>query len=176
MKTEQCFTIFNIEANTSLKEVKRAYKNLASTCHPDKYYNDPILKQKAEEKMKEINTAYAMLTDRLQEIDVEQELDNDHSERRRHPRNPCLLAVNHTTKNRSYSSLHDSIEDISALGVFIRTNEYYQVGQSVKLDFSLPKFGDLLGLSGKVTRLTSEGVAVEFLISTKYQKFIAAFM
>ena len=175
MKAEQCFKIFHIETNAPLKEVKRAYKNLASTCHPDKYYSDPILKKKAEEKMKEINTAYAMLTDRLQEIDVES-VPDEHSDRRRHPRNSCLIAVNHTTRNRTYSSLHDSIEDISAVGVFIRTNEYYQIGQSVKLDFCLPKFGDLLGMSGKVTRLSSEGVGVEFLISKKYQKFIAAFM
>lgn len=172
MNTEQCFKIFNIGENAPLKEVKRVYKNLASTCHPDKYYNDPVLKKKAEEKMKEINTAYAMLTDRLQELDVEHEP----SERRRHPRNSCLIAVNHTTSNRSYSSLHDAIEDLSAAGVFIRTNEYYQLGQAVTLNFTLPKFGDLIGLSGKVTRLSSEGVGVEFRISKKYQKFLAAFM
>ena len=122
--------------------------------------------------MKEINTAYAMLTDRLQDLDE----DLDRSERRRHRRNSCTIAVNHTTNERSYSSLHDSIEDISAIGVFIKTDEYYQIGQSVKLNFTLPKFGDLIGLSGKVTRLTAEGVGVEFLISKQYQKFLTAFM
>lgn len=43
-------------------EIKDAYRTLAKVWHPDRFQNDQNLRLKAEEKLKEINSAYQLLT------------------------------------------------------------------------------------------------------------------
>ena len=62
-KIEECFKILNINAGADKNQIKKAYYRLAREHHPDKGGN--------EEKMKEINTAYAILINK-EKIPVQQ--------------------------------------------------------------------------------------------------------
>lgn len=51
------YQILNVDPNASDEEVKKAYRNLARKYHPDNYHDNPLA-DLAQEKMKEINSAY----------------------------------------------------------------------------------------------------------------------
>ncbi len=53
------YAILGVEKTASQDEIKRAYRELAKKYHPDKNPGDP----EAEERFKEINEAYAVLSD-----------------------------------------------------------------------------------------------------------------
>jgi hypothetical protein len=51
------YKVLGVDPGASDDEVKKAYRNLARKYHPDKY-KDTDLKDMADEKMKEVNSAY----------------------------------------------------------------------------------------------------------------------
>ncbi|MGM9642483.1 MAG: DnaJ domain-containing protein [Eubacteriales bacterium] len=51
------FSILGVDRNASEDEIKKAYRKLARENHPDKF-TDPAERDRASEKMKEINAAY----------------------------------------------------------------------------------------------------------------------
>lgn len=51
------YQILNVDPNASDEEVKKAYRTLARKYHPDNYHDNPLA-DLAQEKMKEINSAY----------------------------------------------------------------------------------------------------------------------
>ena len=53
------YKILGIERNASQEEIKKKYRKLARTCHPDMCKNDPT----AEKRFKEINEANEVLGD-----------------------------------------------------------------------------------------------------------------
>src|SRR3989338_8330123 len=55
------YEILDINKNSSLDEIKKAYRNLAMQHHPDRVPQEK--KKEAEEKFKEISEAYAVLSD-----------------------------------------------------------------------------------------------------------------
>jgi len=59
MEKRDYYQILGIGRNADEAEIRKAYKRLALKYHPDRNPNDP----KANEKMKEINEAYAVLID-----------------------------------------------------------------------------------------------------------------
>jgi curved DNA-binding protein CbpA len=61
MDIRQCFDVLELDSNASLDEAKQAYKDMVNIWHPDRFSNNPRLKQKAEDKLKEINEAYEMI-------------------------------------------------------------------------------------------------------------------
>ena len=60
MATKDYYHILGVSKNASDEEIKRAYRKLAMKYHPDKNPN----KKEAEERFKEINEAYAVLSDK----------------------------------------------------------------------------------------------------------------
>lgn len=60
MATRDYYEILGVSKNASDAEMKRAYRKLAMKYHPDKNPN----KKEAEERFKEINEAYAVLSDK----------------------------------------------------------------------------------------------------------------
>ena len=76
MDIERCFAILELDRGASPDEVNQAYKDIVNVWHPDRFSNNPRLKQKAGEKLKEVNVAYETLKSYLsskQELETEQE-------------------------------------------------------------------------------------------------------
>jgi hypothetical protein len=53
--------LFGLSRDATLPEIKDAYRVLAKVWHPDRFHSDERLRQQAEEKLKEINSAYHLL-------------------------------------------------------------------------------------------------------------------
>ena len=60
--TKDPYTVLGVSPSATEEEIKTAYRNLARRYHPDRYAGDPAAAREAEEKMKEINEAYELLT------------------------------------------------------------------------------------------------------------------
>lgn len=60
MAKKDYYEILGVSRNASDEEIKRAYRRLAMKYHPDRNQN----KKEAEERFKEINEAYAVLSDK----------------------------------------------------------------------------------------------------------------
>jgi DnaJ-class molecular chaperone len=76
MDIKRCFEILELDRTASPDEVTQAYKDIVNVWHPDRFSNNPRLKQKAGEKLKEVNVAYETLKSYLsskQELVTEQE-------------------------------------------------------------------------------------------------------
>jgi curved DNA-binding protein CbpA len=58
MDVREAFEMLDLDRKASIEEAKQAYKDLANIWHPDRFSNNPRLKQKAEEQLKRINAAY----------------------------------------------------------------------------------------------------------------------
>lgn len=63
MTIRNSFRILEVEYGASMEEVKQGYKDLVRVWHPDRFTQDPRLRKKAEDKLKEINRAYSDLMD-----------------------------------------------------------------------------------------------------------------
>lgn len=55
------YEVLGVSQSASDEEIKKAYRNLARKYHPDNYQDNPLA-DLAEEKMKEINEAYDLIT------------------------------------------------------------------------------------------------------------------
>jgi Tfp pilus assembly protein PilZ len=84
-------------------------------------------------------------------------------------RKSCLIAVDYSSQDRFF---RDFIQNISAGGLFIETREVFSAGQEIGLTFSIPNSQIPFRISGRITRTSSEGVAVKFLKVTGYQEEI----
>lgn len=60
MDSDRLLESFGLNRNFTKANLDQAYKDLVQVWHPDKYSYNPRLQRKAEEKLKEINNAYAL--------------------------------------------------------------------------------------------------------------------
>jgi len=58
MDIGKCFRTLELDPGASLAEARQAYKDLVNIWHPDRFSQNPRLREKAEKKLKEINAAY----------------------------------------------------------------------------------------------------------------------
>lgn len=61
MDINKCFDVLELDKNANIDEIKQAYKDMVNIWHPDRFSSNNRLKQKAENKLKEINEAYEEL-------------------------------------------------------------------------------------------------------------------
>ncbi len=90
---------------------------------------------------------------------------------REYPRLSCYLMVDFATGGKAYRSC---IRDISASGVFIETTDSFESGQELSLCFTLSESNEMLPfkISGKVARIYSDGIGVQYENVTDYQRDI----
>lgn len=55
------YSVLGVSSSASDEEIKKAYRDLARKYHPDNYHDNPLA-DLAQEKMKEINEAYDIIT------------------------------------------------------------------------------------------------------------------
>ncbi len=67
MDLRKYYQILDLAPGASFEEVKQAYKDAVAVWHPDRFSNNPRLKQKAERKLKDINEAFEILEREYQE-------------------------------------------------------------------------------------------------------------
>jgi len=58
MDIMRCFEVLELDPGASPDEAKQAYKDIVNVWHPDRFSSNLRLKEKAEEKIKEVNAAY----------------------------------------------------------------------------------------------------------------------
>ena len=80
------------------------------------------------------------------------------SERRKHPREICLTSVDYDVRGQSFKGF---IQNISAYGVFIQTDEKFTIGQEIVVKIPLPKNKKFFKSNGKIIRITSDGIGVQ---------------
>jgi Tfp pilus assembly protein PilZ len=56
----------------------------------------------------------------------------------------------------------DFVRNISAGGLYIETNLVTELGQKLTMTFSHPESGDPIKVLGKIIRVDSEGIGVQF--------------
>jgi hypothetical protein len=61
MDLKRCLEILELKNATSISQVKQAYRELVNVWHPDRFPSNSRIKQRAEEKMRDINIAYELL-------------------------------------------------------------------------------------------------------------------
>jgi cytoskeletal protein RodZ len=58
----KAYELLGVKPGVSPRELKAAHRDLAKVWHPDRFLHDPRLQEKAQEKLKEINEAYELLS------------------------------------------------------------------------------------------------------------------
>jgi hypothetical protein len=66
MNLQRCLKILELENPGSIEDAKRAYRDLVRVWHPDRFPGNTRLKQKAEQKLREINLAFNYLREYLE--------------------------------------------------------------------------------------------------------------
>jgi hypothetical protein len=61
MDIKRYLEILELQPGASIDELNQAYKDMVNIWHPDRFTNNPRLKKRAEEKIKEVNQAYEAL-------------------------------------------------------------------------------------------------------------------
>lgn len=63
MDVATSFKILEIGITSDMADLKRAYRVMAKRYHPDRFDHDPVLKKRAESRMKQINLAFKTASD-----------------------------------------------------------------------------------------------------------------
>ena len=58
----KAYELLGVKSGVSSRELKAAHRDLAKVWHPDRFVHDPRLQEKAQEKLKEINEAYELIS------------------------------------------------------------------------------------------------------------------
>lgn len=72
MRPPEYYATLGVPLGATAEQIERAYKLLARMSHPDAFPNDPRGQAWANERMKQINEAYAVLSDPVRRPDYDQ--------------------------------------------------------------------------------------------------------
>lgn len=60
-----CYALLGVESSASDREIERAYRMRAAAIHPDRHHANPAARRQAEEQLRQLNAAVALLRDPL---------------------------------------------------------------------------------------------------------------
>jgi formylglycine-generating enzyme len=73
MNTKSYYDILGVSNNATADEIKKAYRDKSKQYHPDKHQNNPLY-ELAEEKQKDLNEAYEILSNQIKRQAYDQEI------------------------------------------------------------------------------------------------------
>ena len=80
-------------------------------------------------------------------------------EKRKYPRKQTFIWAECSVNRRA---LNDFIQNLSVGGLFIETQIPFFVGEALSMTFSLPDVEDPIKITGKIVRVDTRGIAVQF--------------
>jgi hypothetical protein len=80
-------------------------------------------------------------------------------EKRKHPRKKTFVWTECSADTRFFT---DFIQNLSVSGLFIETQLPFFVGEKLSMTFSLPGADDPIKITGKIVRIDSNGIGVQF--------------
>ena len=89
------------------------------------------------------------------------------TERRRHPRKPCLVPLTYLVGGRQFDGY---ILDINDHGVFIETGDAFSSGQEIIMTFAAPRNQKALTITGQIVWSSQDGIGVKFSRLTAHQR------
>jgi len=108
MTLEQAFKTLDLKRGSSVDDIKRTYKDLVNIWHPDRVHDDnPRLKEKATDKIKEINIAYKTLMDYFKNKPIEH--DTFYSENHE---STASSTSSQTVSNQSMTDVHSFLSSL----------------------------------------------------------------
>ena len=102
MSVRKCCEILGVSPGASAQEVKQAYRDLAKVWHPDRFQDSDRLRERAEEKLKQINDAYEYLKQGVPHEGFD-ESGSDHSHAEDYPPQPQAQATNCASNEQNNS-------------------------------------------------------------------------
>ena len=75
----QSYQRLGLETTATSSEVKKAYRSLAKQWHPDLFFNQANLLHEAQQKIQEINQAYAIIKNHIEEENCDRNSNSSHS-------------------------------------------------------------------------------------------------
>lgn len=66
LEIRRCLQLLELEECSTKDTARRAYRDLVRVWHPDRFAGDPRLRRRAEERLKQLNTAYETLVRHLE--------------------------------------------------------------------------------------------------------------
>ena len=161
MDIESAATILGISPSASLTDIKTAYRDLAQVWHPDRFGHNPRLMEKAEETLKNINSAYRLLLSSFESAGQSRPGPSAPPYSDNVPRNEPPSPHNHYDKSES-RRLHNLIDNLRAALMRLTTNEVTLARMRRDLDHfadEIAKFDNALSIKIKRSLVQADEVA-----------------
>ena len=123
---ENYYDILEVSKNASPEIIEKAYKTLVKKYHPDLQTNEKD-KLKAEEKMKQINDAYSVLSDEQKRKEYNQKLEQERELKRRQEEQEI---INNVAKNYSETQRMKQNNNIVNNNSNVQNNTNYYKGNT----------------------------------------------